>query len=595
MTSAPSNALLGILQQLSSQPELVSQLDSLLRVLQSNPPSAPVATSSAPSSHRRSNPMADYEKLALETQLDTMKKQVHSLRLELQEEREARLQEKIKHEELLSSMRWSQQTENVTSKYEKAVHPKHDAISSGSRLDSSSYPVQLERKIEDSERKNSTVQPTVSEAVAVSKLAHQTMPSLKQEGKLDEQAKERKMEELSRVAHSVSAMRRALQQSREQDEKSGRQATSPGPLTFSRSQTKGDSSVPSHSIQKTSTSPLPSTSTSLLPMLYSGFGGEGKQRPPVTSPLDIASRRMAERVGRPGKKRLTPLSPARTYADQVGGESSAPTASAMSMAATDGGHPLGRQAEAVAVNAGPSSFYATSTRSAPVIPMKAVRKQDQPSPPPIAEVHKSNPAVEEKTHVHAATRSYSSVSTGATALSGPTRSPSPLNPQRGPQHRRNFIFTGLKAAEVKELEDHIAALGGDSSVVSCGFDCPPPPIVTHVVLRGTPCSVKALCCLVSGRWLVSPDYIVRSAAAGFWLDEEKEGGKLVSPPPLRYQRFLVTEKDAIIREKLEMVIKYGDGEVIATQPSEVPGGKRERDVVVIASGDDLLQYIQDTY
>lgn len=210
-------------------------------------------------------------------------------------------------------------------------------------------------------------------------------------------------------------------------------------------------------------------------------------------------------------------------------------------------------------------------------------------------------------------KSYSSVSSCRNRSRGDphTLSPSPRNPQRGPAQPRRFVFTGLTAEEVHELEDAVASIGDDATVLQCEYDAPPPYAVTHVVSRGKPRSVKAMCGLVAGRWLVEPSYILRSVEAGFWLDEVAEGGHHLHSPPLKGVRFLLTQPDPVLREKLAQVIEYGEGEIIENSQSGSPVGlvtgaaadilpsslNRERhqksghdDLVVIYSGDDLLQF-----
>lgn len=152
--------------------------------------------------------------------------------------------------------------------------------------------------------------------------------------------------------------------------------------------------------------------------------------------------------------------------------------------------------------------------------------------------------------------------TSATVVGGPTRSPSPVNPHRGPLQPRHFIFTGLPAEEVASLTAAIETLGADAAVVPCAYDTPPPLSVTHVVLRNTPCSVKSMCALVSGRWLVTPEYVFRSCSVGYWLDELMEGGLRLSAPPLAGHAFVLTVPDPVVREKLGQVIEYGGGTVV---------------------------------
>ncbi|KAG5510686.1 hypothetical protein GH5_06902 [Leishmania sp. Ghana 2012 LV757] len=183
--------------------------------------------------------------------------------------------------------------------------------------------------------------------------------------------------------------------------------------------------------------------------------------------------------------------------------------------------------------------------------------------------------------------------TSSIASGGPTRSPSPVNPKRGAPLPRRFIFTGLKDNEPQRLATAIAALGDDAAALASDLDEPPPSSTTHIVLRGTPRSVKALCGVVSGKWLVSPEYVYNSEHSGFWLDELEEGGLRIFPPPLKCQRFLLTVEHPSIRAKLAQVIEYGGGEVLPTSTDTRGTSAADtvaQDVIVITSGDDLLRY-----
>ncbi|CAJ1986706.1 kinetoplastid kinetochore protein 4 [Leishmania donovani] len=183
--------------------------------------------------------------------------------------------------------------------------------------------------------------------------------------------------------------------------------------------------------------------------------------------------------------------------------------------------------------------------------------------------------------------------TSSIASGGPTRSPSPVNPKRGAMLPRRFIFTGLKDHEPQRLVSAIAAVGDDAAALASDLDEPPPSSTTHVVLRGTPRSVKALCGVVSGKWLVSPEYVYNSQQSGFWLDELEEGGLRIFPPPLKCQRFLLTVEHPSIRAKLAQVIEYGGGEVLPSGSDKrgpSAGDNVAQDVIVITSGDDLLRY-----
>lgn len=284
---------------------------------------------------------------------------------------------------------------------------------------------------------------------------------------------------------------------------------------------------------------------------------------------------------RRGKRRLTPQSPASTYADLV-------------LAARYGGR---RHDGESSLSPTPSSTTALHARNRFVSQHIATPLPADTALSLAHQSHGMDPAASIKQHSAVGERwgrhpvSTSGIRAGrsetissATTAVGVTRSPSPTNPRRGPIQPRRFVFTCLSAAEVSELEEAIRQIGEDAAVLECGFDAPPPLSVTHIVSRGAPKSVKAMCGLVGGRWLVAPEYILKSRDAGFWLDEMEEGGLHVFPPPLRYRRFILTEQNPLFREKLVQVIQFGEGEVV--QHSADSDG----DAVVLTSGDDLLQF-----
>lgn len=189
-------------------------------------------------------------------------------------------------------------------------------------------------------------------------------------------------------------------------------------------------------------------------------------------------------------------------------------------------------------------------------------------------------------------RPRSAQSSGTSSVvGGPTRSPSPVNPKRGAVRPRFFVLTGLtekERADVKEAVAAIAAVGQHGVVMESDREELPPFVATHIIVRGPPRSVKALCGVVASKWLVQPEYIFASREAGFWLDEHDEGGLLCFPPPLKCQRFLLTMPDRLVKEKLEQVIEYGGGEVV--RPAH-DGRSYDQGVVVITSGDDLLRFV----
>ncbi|PBJ68501.1 kinetoplastid kinetochore protein 4 [Trypanosoma cruzi cruzi] len=175
----------------------------------------------------------------------------------------------------------------------------------------------------------------------------------------------------------------------------------------------------------------------------------------------------------------------------------------------------------------------------------------------------------------------------SSVVGGPTRSPSPVNPKRGAEQPRCFVVTSLTEEERARVKAAVAAIGQHGVVLESDYEDPPPFTATHIVVRGPPRSMKALCGVVGSKWLVQPEYVYASRDAGFWLDEYEEGGMRCFPPPLKCQRFLLTMPEGIVKEKLEQVIEYGGGEVV--RPAR-DGRSYDQGVVVIASGDDLLHF-----
>ncbi|CAD2222927.1 hypothetical protein ADEAN_001048300 [Angomonas deanei] len=254
------------------------------------------------------------------------------------------------------------------------------------------------------------------------------------------------------------------------------------------------------------------------------------------------------------KARRTPRTPSATHADRVHSRSPAP---AMKSAPQEG-------------EVRPSTAFVEQYN----------QPQQRPPYRPVGRVAGRLP--------HAAVAPVPNVPSGTSSPAlGPTRSPSPVNPRRGPVAPRRFLFTALPEDEVLDLKEHITAMGQDSAYIQQGeTDEAPHRSTTHVVLRGAPRTVKALSALVSGMWLVSPDYITNSRRAGFWLDESDEGGLRVFPPPLKCQRFLLSIPNEALKEKLAEVIHYGGGDIVEFTNSKV----EEEEVVVITSGADLLKY-----
>lgn len=184
-------------------------------------------------------------------------------------------------------------------------------------------------------------------------------------------------------------------------------------------------------------------------------------------------------------------------------------------------------------------------------------------------------------------RPFRPVSGASSAVGGSTRSPSPVDPKRGAVQPRYFITTSLTEKERNSVMEAIQKLGQRAVLVDNKVDEILPLNTTHIVLRGPPRSVKALCGVVSSKWLVQPSYVFDSLGAGFWLDEEVEGGLRYFPPPLRCQRFLLTMPEGVVKTMLQRVVEFGGGEVVGTKRN---GSSNDQDVVVVSSGDELLRF-----
>nr|CCD13625.1 unnamed protein product [Trypanosoma congolense IL3000] len=177
----------------------------------------------------------------------------------------------------------------------------------------------------------------------------------------------------------------------------------------------------------------------------------------------------------------------------------------------------------------------------------------------------------------------------SSAVGGSTCSPSPVNPNRQEARTRYFILTSLDDREYQKVSEAIRNLGQGASLIELKDNNEVPPLTTHVVVRGEPHSMKALLGLVSSRWLVPPEYVFASSEAGFWLNEEDEGGKRYFPPPLRTHRFLLTMHDGILRDRFKRLVEFGGGEVVSSEK-----GKHVQDqgAFVISSVFDLLQFVE---
>lgn len=163
-----------------------------------------------------------------------------------------------------------------------------------------------------------------------------------------------------------------------------------------------------------------------------------------------------------------------------------------------------------------------------------------------------------------------------------TRSPTPTNPIA----LRTFIVSGLDSNEKQRLSIAISRLP-HAVLVDCGNAEPLPDAVTHVVTRGAIRSFKGLCGLVSGKFVVPPEYVYSSAEQGAWDHELNFTGSVQVPSkPLMGITFLVSIDDGTLRDLVEKVIRYGGGF------TTMHGAKSQHAaVVVLTSAQELLDFI----
>jgi hypothetical protein len=170
---------------------------------------------------------------------------------------------------------------------------------------------------------------------------------------------------------------------------------------------------------------------------------------------------------------------------------------------------------------------------------------------------------------------------------GGARSPSPQNPKRGSNSFRNLILSGVSNDERDTISQAIANLTNARLVGSDASDTLP-SLVTHVVTPGGGLrSFKALCALVSAKYVVTPQYVLDSARAGYWLEElDFTTSHFIPIKPLEHQQFLVAMEDASLCDLVKRVIVYGGGHVIHTARKTIAD-----DVVVIKGAQELLDYV----
>ena len=189
--------------------------------------------------------------------------------------------------------------------------------------------------------------------------------------------------------------------------------------------------------------------------------------------------------------------------------------------------------------------------------------------------------------------SFSRQGAGPISRAPPTRSPSPNNPKRGPLIERRFVLSGFTAAEMVDIEKAVSKLASmnekqsQAVILQSDRDGDLPPECTHVLIPGIPTNFKALCGLVSERWIINPTYIFSSLEAGFWLDEREANHLHYTPSPLAHHRFAIqmpdrTAEERDMRERIRKIIELGKGTVVHSAAHD--------GVIVINSGRDILNF-----
>jgi hypothetical protein len=110
------------------------------------------------------------------------------------------------------------------------------------------------------------------------------------------------------------------------------------------------------------------------------------------------------------------------------------------------------------------------------------------------------------------------------------------------------------------LNNIILRLGQRASIIECPADMPPPPEVTHLIVRDNAGSVKGLCMLLSGRWIVKPEYLYASRDLGFWANEDDITGSLrCIQNPLREELVVLAAPPGPLYDGLRQSIVYAGG------------------------------------
>eukprot|EP00658_Telonema_sp_P-2_P049016 TRINITY_DN3726_c0_g1_i3.p1 TRINITY_DN3726_c0_g1~~TRINITY_DN3726_c0_g1_i3.p1 ORF type:complete len:188 (+),score=51.17 TRINITY_DN3726_c0_g1_i3:148-711(+) len=170
------------------------------------------------------------------------------------------------------------------------------------------------------------------------------------------------------------------------------------------------------------------------------------------------------------------------------------------------------------------------------------------------------------------------------------------SPKKGPNIERRFVLSGFNESEMNDIHRAVAKLGDMASgsqpravILKSDRDGDLPLDCTHVLIPGIPQNFKALCGLVSERFIVNPVYVFNSLEAGFWLDEQETNHLRYTPSPLSHHRFAIvmsdrTPEERDLKDRVRTIIELGKGTVVSSQASSTDG------VIIITSGRDILNF-----
>ena len=80
-----------------------------------------------------------------------------------------------------------------------------------------------------------------------------------------------------------------------------------------------------------------------------------------------------------------------------------------------------------------------------------------------------------------------------------------------------FMVCGLSDEQSRQLEEALSKLGGRMANNVADFD----PFATHMISCMATRSLKVMCAVASGRWILHPSYVTESLIHGRWLEEER--------------------------------------------------------------------------